>query len=162
MCQYRECASIVLFNDEGKVLLCARADQSDLAWQFPQGGIEQNEQPMVAALRELKEETSVSSAQIILALNEPICYDFPKSVCDFLASKGRHYKGQRMHFFLAHFIGDDSEINLATSWPEFKAYKWANIRQAPKAIVSFKRATYRKVCRAFEPYIKAYINQADE
>lgn len=158
MDNYRECATIVLFNDEGKVLLCARADVSGLEWQFPQGGIEKGESPQNAALRELKEETSVTSAQIILSLNEPLCYDFPKSILKLLQSHGRHHIGQRMHWFLAHFTGDDGEINLATEQPEFKAYKWANIRQAPKEIVSFKRMAYRKACHAFEPYIKAYVN----
>ena len=158
MNNYRECATIVLFNDEGKVLLCARADESDFAWQFPQGGIEKGENPENAALRELQEETSVTSAQIIFSLNEPLCYDFPQSVREFLASKGRHFIGQCMYWFLAHFTGDDSEINLATEQPEFKAYKWADISEAPKAIIDFKRATYLKACHAFEPYIKAYVN----
>ena len=157
---YRECAGIVLFNDEGKVLLLARADQKDFAWQFAQGGIEKGEKPEEAALRELKEETSVSSAEIILSLPEPICYDFPQEVLEKFAARGNAV-GQRMHWFLVHFKGDESEINLATQTPEFKAYQWADISLAPQTIVYFKREMYQKVCDIFAPYIDAYIHRAD-
>lgn len=161
MALYRQCAGIVLFNDEGKVLLCARADQKDFAWQFVQGGIEKGETPEIAALRELKEETSVTSADIILSLNEPMSYDFPPDVIQKFTLKGSKFVGQNIYFVLAHFKGNDSEINLATKTPEFKAYKWANISQAPKGIVCFKREVYLKACTLFAPYIDAYIHRDD-
>lgn len=161
MALYRECASIVLFNDEGKVLLCARADQKDFEWQFAQGGIEKGETAEDAALRELKEETSVTSAEIILSLSEPISYDFPPDIIRKFALNGCKFVGQNIHFVLAHFKGDDSEINLATETPEFKAYRWANIEEAPKGIIYFKRETYLKACAIFAPYIDAYIHRAD-
>ena len=161
MALYRQCASIVLFNDEGKVLLCARSDQKDFAWQFVQGGIEKGETPEIAALRELKEETSVTSADIILSLNEPMSYDFPPDIIQKFALKGNKFVGQNIYFVLAHFKGNDSEINLATKTPEFKAYKWADISQAPKGIVCFKREVYLKACALFAPYIDAYIHRDD-
>lgn len=159
MSQYRECAGIVLFNNNGKVLVCARADESGFEWQFPQGGIESGEQPQNAALRELKEETSVTSAQIIFALPEPLCYDFPKSILKFLQSKGRHHIGQRMHWFLAYFTGDDSEIDLKTATPEFKAYKWEDFINAPKLIIDFKKDMYLKVWQTFSPHIKEFLSK---
>jgi len=161
MALYRECASIVLFNNEGKVLLCARSDQKDFEWQFVQGGIEKGETAEEAALRELKEETSVTSAEIILSLSEPLSYDFPPDVVQKFALNGGKFVGQNMHWVLAHFKGNDSEINLATKTPEFKAYKWADISQAPKSIVFFKRETYLKACALFAPYIDAYIHRDD-
>lgn len=158
---YRDCAGVVLFNDEGKVLLFARADQKDFAWQFVQGGIEKAEKPEVAALRELKEETSITSAEIILSLPEPICYDFPEDILKKFALKGSPYIGQKMHWFLLHFKADESEINLATQSPEFKAYQWADIKKAPQEIVYFKHDMYQKVCDIFAPYIDAYIHRND-
>ena len=159
---YRECAGIVLFNDDGKVLMCARADQNGYAWQFPQGGIEKGEKPEDAALRELKEETSVTSAEIILSLAEPVSYLFPKAVYTKFLKNGTAYVGQNMHWFLIHFKGADDEINLNTQTPEFKAYKWEDFKNAHKDIIYFKRKVYRKVCHLMLPYMEAYVRHNKE
>ena len=162
MVNYRECAGIILFNDEGRVLMGARADQKGMQWQFPQGGIENGESPADAALRELKEETSVTSAEIIMSLAEPLTYTFPKQIREHLMSTKRSvYSGQRMHWFLMNFKGTEDEINLQTQTPEFKAYEWANIKKAHKRIVYFKRDVYKKACRVFAPFIEAYIHRAE-
>lgn len=161
MASYRECAGVVLFNDKGKVLLLARADQKGFAWQFVQGGIEDGEKPETAALRELKEETSVSSAEIILSLSEPICYDFPPEVMQKFALAGKKHVGQRMHWFLVYFKGSDDEINLNTETPEFKAWRWADIEEGPQNAVYFKREVYQKMCGVFAPYIDAFVHRAD-
>lgn len=161
MSDYRNCAGIVLFNDEGKVLMCARADKKGRQWQFPQGGIEENEKPEDAALRELEEETSVKSAEIIMALNDPIAYTFPKKIKDGLAAKGKTHIGQKMYWFLIHFTGNDEEINVETQTPEFKEWEWTDISLAPRRIIFFKKGVYRKVCRIFAPYIEAYIHRAE-
>ena len=161
MSDYRRCAGIILFNDEGKVLLGARAYKRGLQWQFPQGGIEEGEEPEQAAMRELKEETSVTSAQIIMSLDKPISYTFPKTVREGLVAKGKTHVGQTMYWFLLHFTGTDDEINLQTETPEFKAYEWANISSAPKRIIFFKKGVYHRACRIFAPYIEAYIHRAE-
>lgn len=158
---YRECAGVVLFEGTGKVLLCARNDQKGDEWQFVQGGVEEGEKPEDAALRELYEETSVRSGKIILSLSEPICYDFPLDVVQKFALRGSPYIGQRVHWFLVFFGGDENEINLQTKEPEFKAYRWADISEAPKNIVDFKRKSYEKVCDFFAPYIDAYVHRSD-
>lgn len=162
MGEYRNCAGIILFNDDGKVLMGARADKRGRQWQFPQGGIEKGETPEQAALRELEEETSVKSAEIIMSLNAPICYTFPKKIREGLAAKGRsEYIGQKMYWFLVHFTGTNDEINLNTQTPEFKAYEWAELDKAYKRVVYFKRAVYQRVCRIFSPYLKAFIQRAE-
>jgi len=161
MGDYRACAGIVLFNDDGKVLLCARADEKGFEWQFVQGGIEKNEKPEEAALRELKEETSVHSAEIILSLPEPIYYDFPENIVKKFALKGCPYIGQKMYWFLVHFKGDEGEINIETQMPEFKAYRWVDISEAPQKIIYFKHDMYQKVCDIFALYIDAYVHRAD-
>ena len=71
---YRNCAGIIIFNTDKKVLVCARNDASDFNWQFPQGGIENNEKPSQAALRELKEETSITSVKPVKCLNTAIMF----------------------------------------------------------------------------------------
>lgn len=158
---YRECAGIILFNDEGKVLMGARADKRGNQWQFPQGGIEKDETPEKAALRELYEETSVKSAELIMGLPYPLTYTFPRKIREILLLKGRDNLGQRMHWFLIHFTGDDSEINLKTECPEFKAYEWVDLPRAVKRVVYFKRNVYRKACKLFEPYMNAYLLRAE-
>lgn len=157
--QYRPCAGIVLFNKHGKVLLCARNDQLTDEFQFPQGGIEKDELPQTAALRELKEETSVISAEIVDALNETLCYDFPPEIKQKFSKNRFPFDGQEMHWFLLFFKGEDSEINLQTKIPEFRSYKWADITEAKECIFSFKKEIYQKVCDAFAPKILSYIQK---
>ena len=156
---YRECAGVVLFNNQGKVLLFARNDQKGFEWQFVQGGVEQGETPKSAALRELSEETSITSAEIIYTLPVPLCYNFPEDVLRKFALKGNRYIGQRMHWFLAHFKGDEKEINLSTKTPEFKAYRWGDISQPAVVVVDFKKDVYKKACNAFLPRIEDYLKQ---
>lgn len=158
---YRPCAGIVLFNDDGKVLVCARADKKSDRFQFPQGGIEENETPAEAALRELKEETSITSAEVILTIGEPYIYNFPHMVRKKLLQQGQDYLGQQTHWSLLHFTGTDEEINLETEVPEFKSYKWINIMEAPSLIIHFKRQIYKKVCKILEPYMNAYLLRAE-
>jgi len=159
MPNYRNCAGIVVFNDEGKVLMCARADMGGLNWQFPQGGINFKESITEAALRELTEETSIKSATVLLACEDPIYYVYPRRIHKALSKVGRGYVGQKMFWVLTHFYGDDSEINFDMPNPEFKAYEWVDITRAYKRIVSFKRSPYRFACKLFEPYIEAYLNR---
>jgi len=156
---YRNCAGIIVFNDEGKVLMCTRRDKSGNQWQFPQGGIEKGERPHQAALRELKEETSITSAKIIFSMPHPLIYNFPPYIRESLLAKGRTNIGQKMYWFLLHFEGDNSEINLETREPEFRNFEWVNISEAPKRIIYFKRAVYMKACKTFEPKIKSFLEK---
>ena len=159
MPNYRNCAGIVVFNNEGKVLMCARADMEGIKWQFPQGGIEYTESIQDAAARELYEETSIKSATILMALEDPIAYNYPHKIHKALSRVGRGYVGQKMYWVLVHFYGDDSEINFDMPNPEFKAYEWVDVTRAFRRSVPFKRSPYRKACKTFEPYITAYLNR---
>ena len=159
MPEYRKCAGVILFNDAGLVLMCARADQGGLQWQFPQGGIEENESVADADKRELFEETSIKSATFLLAFEDPIAYVFPRQIHKALAKAGRDFVGQRMYWTLAHFYGQDDEIKFDMPKPEFKAYEWVDITRAYKRVVFFKRSAYRWACKALEPYMRAYLNR---
>lgn len=153
---YRNCAGIIIFNTDKKVLVCARNDASDFNWQFPQGGIENNEKPSQAALRELKEETSITSVKPVKCLNTAIRYDFPDYVLEKASPIANKYAGQDVYWNLFYFYGSDNEINLNTKEPEFKAYEWVEPQEAVNRIIEFKKEAYKKALAELEPVIKAY------
>lgn len=155
--KYRQCASSIVFNKKGQVLLFARNDIKEDCWQFSQGGIEKNESPEEAARRELFEETSISSVKLVYADNEAISYDFTSSIKQSFFKKGIFYDGQEVFFSLYFFEGEDTEINLLTENPEFRKYKWESLCFAKEHIVSFKKDAYSKIIKKFLPKIRQYI-----
>lgn len=149
---YRKNVGIVVAKN-GKVLMCARADQKDYQWQFPQGGIEAEEDIVNAARRELSEETGITSIKFRQQMPETLRYDFPKG--DKVHCFGS-YIGQEQTWVLFEFGGDDSEINFQTNPDEieFKAFEWVDISEAPKRIVAFKKQVYQKVADYFGPFLE--------
>ncbi|MBE6451734.1 MAG: RNA pyrophosphohydrolase [Alphaproteobacteria bacterium] len=141
---YRKCAGIIVFNQNKKVLVCARNDAVGYNWQFPQGGIEQHETPLKAAIRELKEETSIVSVKPVESLTQGIKYDFPLEVLKQAKGIGKKYAGQEIYWNLLYFFGSDDEINLNTKEPEFKAFEWVEPNEAVNRIVDFKKQVYQQ------------------
>ena len=119
---YRPCVGIMLINDHGLVFVAQRIDQVVEAWQMPQGGVEQDETPRQAALRELEEEIGTNRAEIIAETEDWIPYDLPRELAD-KVWRGR-FRGQTQKWFAMRFLGTDGDINLATAEPEFDAWKW--------------------------------------
>lgn len=156
---YRLNSGIVVFRRDGKVLLCERVENYPRNLQFPQGGIDEGETPLLAALRELREETSVVSVKPVAALPEAIRYDFPPEVKKKNQVRGIFNDGQEQFWHLFWFYGEDSEINLQTAEPEFKSYCWTDIRLTPDLVVDFKHDVYAKVAAAFAPIISSYISK---
>ncbi|MBR1605727.1 MAG: RNA pyrophosphohydrolase [Alphaproteobacteria bacterium] len=155
MKKYRPNAGIVLFRKDGKVLLCERVENYPKRWQFPQGGIDKGETPLQAAVRELREETSVVSVTFVASLQEPLRYDFPPEV------KNRHPErnndGQEQYWHLFYFTGQDKEINLNTDEAEFRSYEWVDITQVPQKVVDFKQKIYQIVVDKFSKIIQHYL-----
>ena len=110
------------------------------AWQMPQGGIDGDETPMQAALRELYEETGTDKAEIIAESRDWLYYDLPQSLA--VTAFGGRYRGQRQKWFVMRFIGEDIDIDLSRHQAEFDAWKWVPPAELPGLIVDFKRAVY--------------------
>jgi putative (di)nucleoside polyphosphate hydrolase len=138
---------MMMFNCEGRVLVGKRIDQTQEAWQVPQGGIDEGEDPRTAALRELEEEIGTRKAEIIREHPEWLTYDLPPHLVG-LVWEGR-YRGQRLKWFAFRFLGVDSDINLATPHQEFSEWKWVDIEDLLSLVVPFKRDIYAKVVAAF-------------
>ena len=155
---FRPNAGIVVFNKDGKVLLCERSDKKG-AWQFPQGGIERGETPLQAAKRELNEETSLKNVLPVKTLSEPAPYRFPPDVLALTQSRGWPYVGQKMYWSLFYFDGDESEINLDTKDKEFCAWRWGTLEQAYDLIVDFKKSAYIVALNEFAPLIVQWLQK---
>jgi putative (di)nucleoside polyphosphate hydrolase len=139
----------MLVNAEGKVWVGQRLDSTLEAWQMPQGGLDQGEDPEQGALRELKEETGIrrEKVEILARHGEELYYDLPEELVGKLW-KGR-WRGQRQTWFLARFLGTDEDVDIATPEPEFRAWKWADPADLPSMIVPFKKKLYEEVLDAF-------------
>jgi putative (di)nucleoside polyphosphate hydrolase len=148
---YRPNVGIMLVNPAALVFVARRIDTPVDAWQMPQGGIDEGENPRAAALRELEEEIGTAKAEIVAESRSWLRYDLPAELQGKLW-KGR-WKGQRQKWFLMRFTGRDEEIDLATAHPEFDAWRWVEPEQVPALIVPFKRDTYRGVLAEFAPLI---------
>ena len=151
---YRPCVGIMLLNPQGLVWVGRRFQkQNDDGvghwWQMPQGGIDGNEDPAAAALRELEEETAVRSAEIIAEAPGWYNYDLPDQLIG-KSWKGK-YRGQTQKWFAARFTGQDSEINLAPPGhkQEFDQWRWVKMHEVIDAIVPFKKPVYEQVIAAF-------------
>ena len=143
---------IVLLNDKNKIFVGKRIDNPKKFWQMPQGGVDKNEELLQAAKRELKEETSIKSVELIKELDEWLEYDLPKNLLGKLW-KGK-YKGQKQKWFIMKFLGNESEINVKTSHPEFFEWKWIELDEITKVVVDFKLNVYEKI----KEKVKTIIN----
>ena len=145
---YRPCVGIVLINN-GSIFAGQRLDYKSDAWQMPQGGIEENESPIRAAIRELKEETGINKKhiKIILESKNWINYDLPKELIPKLWN-GK-FVGQSQKWFAMEFLGSDSDVNINTKNPEFSKWQWMTKNKLLDSIVPFKKKVYENIFSQF-------------
>ena len=139
----RNGVGIIVLNKQNKIFVAKRIDNPKNFWQMPQGGVDNGENYYEAALRELKEETSMVSVELIQEIDKKLTYILPNHLVGIIW-KGR-FKGQKQKWFVMRFIGDESEINIKTRHPEFLDWKWINLEDLTKIAVNFKLEVYRKV-----------------
>ena len=139
----RSGVGIVVLNKENKVFVAKRIDNPKNFWQMPQGGVDEGEDFLKAAYRELEEETSIKNVELIKELDGTITYELPDRLLG-LIWKGK-YRGQKQKWFLMRFVGSDSEINIKTKHPEFLDWKWVELDKITDLVVDFKLHVYKEV-----------------
>jgi putative (di)nucleoside polyphosphate hydrolase len=140
---FRSGVGIVVLNKDNKVLIAKRIDNQKNFWQMPQGGVEVGEDYLTAAYRELEEETSIKSVDLIKELDGLISYILPKNLLG-LIWNGK-YRGQEQKWFVMRFLGKDNEINIKTKNPEFCEWKWIDLENITDLVVDFKLHVYEDV-----------------
>ena len=148
----RSGVGIVLLNKENKIFVAKRIDNPKNFWQMPQGGIDKGEDFYTAALRELKEETSITSIKLIKEIEGNFTYILPDNLIGIIW-KGK-FRGQKQKWFIMRFTGDKSEINIKTKHPEFLDWKWIDLENLTEIAVPFKLEVYKKLT----PEIKKNLN----
>ena len=147
---YRSNVGIMMVNEKGYVFVGQRLDNNQNAWQMPQGGIDDGEDPETAAYRELLEETGVKKQDVrfVASSSQWLSYDLPEDLIPILWN-GK-FRGQKQKWFLFKFLGEDRDINIATEHPEFSKWKWISKENLLKEIVPFKKSVYENVLKEFK------------
>ena len=156
---YRPCAGLMVFNRAGLAFIGRRADGPEHiddahAWQMPQGGIDPHEDPWLAALRELREETNITSVERLGEIDEWLSYDIPRALVGH-AWNGK-YRGQRQKWYAVRFTGEEREIDIEHPAhghePEFVDWRWERLENLADLVVPFKRKVYERVVAEFKKF----------
>ena len=148
----RSGVGIVVLNKENKVFVAKRIDNPKNFWQMPQGGVDDGEEFLAAAYRELEEETSIKNVELVKEIEGTLTYELPKNLLGIIW-KGK-YRGQKLKWFVMRFLGDDGEINIKTKKPEFCEWKWIELENITDLVVDFKLHVYKEV----QKKVKKIIN----
>jgi len=151
---YRPGVGVMLANPQGLIFAAQRIDTALPAWQMPQGGIDGDEKPRAAALRELREETGVTPDLVAFVAKTPgwISYDLPPELLGKVW--GGKYRGQRQRWFLYRYLGRDDQIDITAEPREFSTWRWTRADDMLASIVPFKRALYDQVVATFRPFLR--------
>ena len=141
----------IVLNNQNKIFVGKRKDNPVDKWQMPQGGVEKNEDYVSAMKRELDEETSIKSIEVLREFDEWLEYELPKNLLGIIW-KGK-FRGQKQKWFVTRFLGKDNEINIKTKHPEFIEWKWIEMNELPNIIVDFKKDLYEKILIELKKFI---------
>ena len=139
----RQGIGVIVLNEKNEVFVGKRKDIPIDKWQMPQGGMDANETPLNAMKRELREETSITRIKVLKEIQNWLEYELPPNLLGKIW-KGK-FRGQKQKWFIVRFIGNDSEIDLNTQYPEFIEWKWIDYNLLPEVIVEFKKEVYKKL-----------------
>ena len=148
----RNGVGIIVLNKKNKIFVARRIDNPRKFWQMPQGGIDEGEDYLSAAYRELKEETSITKVELIKELDGFTTYELPNDLLGIIW-KGK-YRGQKQKWFIMKFTGEDKEINVHTKKPEFLEWKWIELETLTEVVVDFKLHVYKEL----KEKIRRFIN----
>ena len=148
----RSGVGIIVLNKENKIFVAKRIDNPKNFWQMPQGGVDEGEDFLTAAHRELNEETGIKNIELIREIEGTTTYELPNHLLGIIW-KGK-YRGQKQKWFLMRFTGDEKEININTKNPEFLDWKWIEIEKITDVVVDFKLHVYKEL----KEKIKKIIN----
>ena len=147
----RNGVGMVVLNSKNKIFVAKRIDNPKNFWQMPQGGVDKDENYYEAALRELKEETSIVSVKLVKEIEKKLTYILPDHLLGIIW-KGK-FKGQTQKWFIMRFEGDESEINIKTKHPEFLDWKWIDVKDLTTKVVDFKLHVYEEIQKEVEKVI---------
>ncbi len=148
----RSGVGIVVLNKKNQVFVGKRIDNPKNFWQMPQGGVDEGEDFLTAAYRELEEETSIKNVELIKEIEGTLTYELPEKLLGIIW-KGK-YKGQKQKWYLMRYLGEDNEIDVKTSKPEFLDWKWLDLDMLTEVVVDFKLNVYKEL----KEKIKKIIN----
>ena len=111
--------------------------------EIPGGMADFGEDPKEAAIRELKEETSIKSVSLIKKIDGLLTYHLPNELLGIIW-KGK-FKGQKQQWYIMRFNGEEKEININTKHPEFLEWRWVDPDKITELVVEFKLHVYKKV-----------------
>lgn len=155
---YRPCVGVMVLNRENKIFLGRRIaepqgemDGASKLWQMPQGGIDEDENPRLAAERELFEETGIRSVSLLAQTSDWLTYELPPELVG-IALKGK-FRGQKQMWFAFRFLGEDSEVQInpppGGHTAEFDEWSWKTMDEALELVVPFKRGVYEAMIAEF-------------
>tara|TARA_B100001093_G_scaffold503389_1_gene557714 strand:+ start:363 stop:839 length:477 start_codon:yes stop_codon:yes gene_type:complete len=148
----RNGVGIIVLNKDNKIFVAKRIDNPKNFWQMPQGGVDEGEDLLTAAYRELEEETSIKNVELVQEIDGMFIYELPKNLLGIIW-KGK-FKGQKQKWFLMRYLGNDDEININTINPEFLEWKWIDLEMITEVVVDFKFHVYKEL----KEKIKKIIN----
>ena len=154
MCCHNERAGtnvgIILANDQGQVLWARRVNQT--TWQFPQGGINPNEDAEDALYRELYEEIGLQreDVEILACTRGWLRYRLPQRLI-----RTHSYPvciGQKQKWFLLRLKSAEERVRMdTTEKPEFDGWRWVSYWYPLGQVVTFKRDVYRRALKELAP-----------
>jgi len=146
---FRANVGAAIVNTDGLVLALERKEIPG-SWQFPQGGLDEGEEPLEAVKREILEETGIEASHLELLGTVPrwLSYEFPEEV-----RSQKAWRGQVQKWFLFRFTGPDKAITMGDG-KEFSAWEWTSMRELFPGVVSFKQPIYQELSEYFEEYLR--------